>query len=66
MTASIFVGIIEPGANPTIVERFASTLAETLQRRNADREGLRFGREMDMLYAVSEGVIQLQPDDSNT
>jgi hypothetical protein len=57
---------LNPGANPTIVERFASTLAETLQRRNADREGLRFGHEMDKLYAVSEGVIQLRPDDSNT
>jgi len=57
---------LNPGANPTTVERFASTLAETLQRRNADREGLRFGREMDKLYAVFEGVIQLQPGDLNT
>jgi len=57
---------LNPGANPAIVERFAGTLAETLQRHNADREGLTFGREMDKLYAVSESVIQLQPDDSNT
>jgi len=57
---------LNPGANPTTVERFASTLAETLQRRNADREGLRFGREIDKFYAVSEGVTQLQPDDLNT